>query len=74
MLAKPDEATLIALARMSQSTDWERVANWLEESKADCIKQSLAPDDTRSRQAQGGYLALTELLDLTQKARELGRR
>jgi hypothetical protein len=74
MLAKADDATLTALARLSQSTEWEQVEKWLRESREGCIKQSLAPDDARSRQAQGGFAILDEIFDTAQKARDLSRR
>lgn len=74
MLVKPDDATLTALARMSQSTEWERVEKWLRESREGCVKQSLNESDVKSRQAQGGFALLDEFFDATQKARELSRR
>jgi hypothetical protein len=74
MLVKPDDATLTALARMSQSTDWEQVEKWLRESREGCIKQSLNESDAKSRQAQGAFVALDEIFNATQKARELSRR
>lgn len=74
MLAKADDATLAALARLSQSTEWGQVEKWLRSSREGCVKQSLNESDAKSRQAQGGFLLLDELFETTQKALELGRR
>lgn len=74
MLAKADDDTLVALARLSQSVDWERVEKWLRASREGCVKQSLAAEDAKSRQAQGAFTLLDELFETTQKAQQLSRR
>lgn len=74
MLAKADDDTLTALARLSQSTEWERVEKWLRASREGCVKQSLNESDAKSRQAQGAFAVLDELFETTQKAQTLSRR
>lgn len=74
MLAKPSDEALDALARLSQSAEWELVEAWLKDSREGCIAQSLNADNVKSRQAQGGILLLDEIFSITQKAHELSRR
>lgn len=74
MLIKPDERTSQALARFAESAEFKVIAEWLQQSREKCIAASLNPDAAISRQAQGSFVMIDELLNTAQKAQELSRR
>lgn len=74
MLSKPDQRTLAALADMAQSAAWTEIEKWLLAAREACVQASLNRDPAASRQAQGAFQAIDAFIDITQKARDLGRR
>lgn len=74
MLVKPDDVTNQALARFAESAEFKVIEMWLQKGRENCIAASLNPDAAKSRQAQGSFMVIDQLLELTQKAQALSRR
>lgn len=71
MFVKPSDEVTTALARIAKSAEWEVYENWLLASREAFVKSSLQDDAGKSRQAQGGFAAIDELLRHTKAALEL---
>lgn len=68
MFVRPNDDTLTALARLGKSADWEVLKDWLLKSREDLVQASFSLDEARSRQSQGGAMALDELIRFTTAA------
>ena len=73
-MVKPDEDTYKALARLSQSADWELVERWLQKCREDAIQSSFSTDGVVCRQAQGRVQAIDRIFKETRAAESVSRR
>lgn len=70
MLKPSDDDTTTALARLAKTAEWEKVEKWLLRCREDFVRASLSPDTATSRQAQGQFMVIDELLKQARAAVE----
>lgn len=65
---QPDPRELQALTRIAETQDGELMLKWLQRNANAYMEASLNGNDALSRQAQGGWVAVTSFLTTARSA------
>lgn len=71
---QPERHELQALARLAESQEGNLILSWIERNAIAFLEASMSTDsDARSRQAQGGWSALTSFINTARTAKDAAR-